>query len=403
MHPELRTARRPLLRLAAMTLLAPLLLALTHGAEVISSSKDFQLVRSISMPGVVVSGTAVGDTYFASSWQSGLYSYDISDPDDPVPLGHLGPDALLVQNSENENLATNGEILLLSRINGGGDLNRLFVIDVRDPANMSILAEVPGGGSHTMTCLYDCEWAYGSRFGTVVDLREPSEPKLVDMDWTDVIGNVSVHDVTEVRPGLVVTASTPMFALDVTDPTQPRVLAQTDADAPRTVGHGNIWPRGGKDRFLVTSSEGMNNGRCEMYGDNGKTLQIWRADGWQGRGFAPVGTYTLENGDGSDGQPPLSFGVQGCSAHWADEHPSFRNGGLVAMAAFGHGVRLLDVSSQGEPREVAYFLKDLQASIDLEWITDRLLYVVEDGEGGGIDIIEYTGPLPEKAGPLSSS
>ena len=71
------------------------------------------------------------------------------------------------------------------------------------------------------------------------------------------------------------------------------------------------------------------------------------------------------------------------------------------MAAWAHGVRLLDISSSGEPREVGYFMKDLQAAVDVEWVTDRLLYVVEDGSGGAVDIVKYTGPLPKRPGPLS--
>ena len=33
----------------------------------------------------------VGDTYFISSWQTGLYSYDISNPKQPVELDHVQP------------------------------------------------------------------------------------------------------------------------------------------------------------------------------------------------------------------------------------------------------------------------------------------------------------------------
>lgn len=399
-HGLALASRRGIILGLAVTLAALTLGSHAPAGAVLATSKDFRLVTSLPTPGVAVSGTAVGNIYFASSWQSGLYAFDISDPKAPVQVGHLGPDKLLVQNSENERMTTNGKILLLSRINGGGELNRLIVIDVRDPANMRILAELPGAGSHTMRCLYDCAWAYGSRFGHIVDLRVPSEPKLLDKKWTTAIGAASVHDVTEVRPGLVVTSSTPAYALDVTDPTNPRVLARTGPSEQNT-GHNNIWPRGGEDRFLITASEGSNNGFCEDFRDNGKTLQVWDTEDWEERGFVRAGTYTLANGEGSDGQPFVSVGIQGCSAHWADEHPSFHDGGLVAMAAFAHGVRLLDISAEGEPREVAWFLKDVHQAVDVEWITDRILYVIEDGRGGGIDIIEYTGPLPTEPGPLS--
>ncbi|MGH2729484.1 MAG: LVIVD repeat-containing protein, partial [Actinomycetota bacterium] len=368
-------------------------------ADVISESKNFRLIDSITIGGVAVSGQVVGDTYFVSSWQTGLYSYDVSDPKEPKQLDHMGADEIQIQSNENEDMATNGEILLLSQFNRTDALNRLLVIDVRNPKDMNVIATLPGAGGHTLTCLYDCKWAYGSGSGSssagiIVDLRNPREPKLLDERWSDAMGGKSAHDVTEVKPGLVVTSSTPMFVLDVSDPTKPRVLARTDPSAPHT-GHNNIWPRAGKDRFLISASEGVNNGRCEMYDEDGKTLQVWDMTDWRTGNLKPIGSYTLTNGTGSDGHPPLDLlGVQGCSAHWAQEHPSFNNGGLVAMAAYSQGVRLLDVGEDGKPREVGYFLKDIHGAIDVEWITDRIVYVIEDGGGvGGFDVIEYTGKL----------
>jgi hypothetical protein len=137
----------------------------------------------------------------------------------------------------------------------------------------------------------------------------------------------------------------------------------------------------------------VNNGRCELYSDeDGKTLQVWDTSNWRSGGLKAAGTYTLDH---SEGHPPVdALGVQGCSAHWADEHPSFDDGGLVAMSAYSHGVRLLEVSGDGKIREVGWFLKDVHGAIDQEWVTDRILYVIEDGGGiGGFDVIEYTGKL----------
>ena len=368
-------------------------------SEVISKSKNFRHVGNVTIGGVAVSGRAVGDTYFISSWQTGLYSYDISDPENPKQLDHMTADEILVTNNENEDLATNGKILLLSRFNRAEPINSLLVIDVRNPKDMKVIATLDGAGAHTITCLYDCKWAYGSSAGSsshgiIVDLRNPRKPKLLDKSWSEAMGGTTAHDVTEVRPGLVVTSSSPMFALDVSNPAKPRRMMSTNGAVPHT-GHNNIWPRAGKDRFLITASEGVNNGRCEMYDDDGKTLQIWDTTSWRRRGFKPVGTYTLTNGTGSDGHPPVdALGVQGCSAHWAQAHPTFHNGGLVAMAAYSQGVRLLDVGSDGKPREVGWFLKDVHGAIDVEWINDRIMYVVEDGGGiGGFDIIKYTGKL----------
>ena len=388
--------------MAALGVLA-MLLAPAKGEEIISRSKNFKLVTNVPLGGITVGGQAVGDTYFVSSWQTGLYSFDISDPENPKQLGHLGTEELLPQNNENEDLATNGEIVLLSRFNRTGSTNALMVIDVRNPKDMKIIATLAGAGAHTYTCLYDCKWAYGSSAGTdsagiIIDLRNPRKPKLLDKKWSDVMGGVPAHDVTEIRPGLVVTSSSPMYSLDVTDPAKPRgarVLTGTGQNPAPHTGHNNIWPRSGRDRWLISASEAVNNGRCEMYGEDGKTLQVWDTTGWKTRGFKPAGSYTLTSGTGSDGHPPVdALGVQGCSAHWAQAHPTFHNGGLVAMAAYSQGVRLLDVSSDGKMREVGWFLKDVHGAIDVEWVNDRIIYVIEDGAGiGGFDVIKYTGKL----------
>ena len=372
------------------------LIALVPGAAggngVISESKDFELVTSVTIGGIAVGGQVIGDTYFVAGWQTGLRSYDVSDPENPVQLDHLAE----VSHNENEDLATNGKILLLSKFNRADPVNHLAVVDVSDPEDMKVISTLPLAGSHTLECLYDCKWAYGSGSkqasdGIIIDLRNPKKPKLLDKKWSDVTGTPA-HDVTEVRPGLVVTSSTPMFALDTTDPANPKILQKTDDQAPNT-GHNNIWPRSGKDRFLLSASETSANGRCELYSDDdGRTLQVWDTRGWRSSGFKPAGAYTLDH---SEGHPPVdATGVQGCSAHWAHEQPDFDNGGLVAMAAWSHGVRLLEVSGNGDIKEVGWFLKDAHGAVDVEWVTDRIVYVIEVGGGiGGFDVIKYTGKL----------
>ena len=388
--------KRALLAVVALLLTV---LAMPVRGDVLADSKHFRLIDSVPIGGVAVSAQAVGDTYFISGWQSGLFSYDISDPRAPQLLDHMTADEIQITHNENEDMATNGEILLLSQFNRADPVNRLLVIDVRDPSDMKVMASLPGAGGHTLECLYDCKWAYASgskqaNAGLVVDLRNPKEPKIAGEGFRAAMLDAPAHDVTEARPGLVVTSSTPMFILDTTNPVKPKVLTQTENMAPHT-GHNNIWPRGGKDRFLISASEGSNNGRCELYDEDGKSLQVWDTTGWRTRGLRPLGTYTLTS---DEGHPPVdALGVQGCSAHWAHEHPSFHDGGLVAMAAWSHGVRLLDVAGDGKIREVGYFLKDVHGAVDVEWVTDRILYVVEVGGGvGAFDIVEYTGPLPSR-------
>ncbi len=112
-----------------------------------------------------------GDYLYLTSWKS-ISIYDISDPLNPKlsayqPIGFM---------FENENVATDGEILLFSEELPG---NALHVYDVSDKTKIEEIATVEGAGDHTTTCILDCEWAYGSD-GSITDLRDPENPVLQD-------------------------------------------------------------------------------------------------------------------------------------------------------------------------------------------------------------------------------
>lgn len=58
----------------------------------------------------------------------------------------------------------------------------------------------------------------------------------------------------------------------------------------------------------------------------------------------------MKNGTYADGNPPAN--VIGCSSSFFEEHPRFRNGGVVVVAFFEHGSRILKVSTRGKISEV---------------------------------------------------
>ena len=348
--------------------------------------------------GVAEGGRLVGSTFFMTNNNQGLFSYDVSKPESPRKLDHL----VLAHAAENEDVATNGRILLLSQL---GDVYHLSdgvarqghwlnVIDVRDPANMTVIAKVDGGGDHTWDCVLDCTWAY-SATGQILDLRDPTAPKLLEERWRDALDpEVSpgfAHDVSEVAPGLIMVATTPMLLLDAREnPAKPKVIATAPEDS-ANAHHNIVWPRAMRDRFIVTASESQHLGRCETY--TSARLQIWDATGWERtRTWQPMGSYKPVNGTYTDGQPPVSGTWYGCSAHWAETHPYWQDGGIVAGAFYSHGARLLGVGPDGEPKELGYFMAHGAGASAVYWITDRILYVADDTRG--LDVIRYTGPLP---------
>ena len=327
--------------------------------------------------GTAIGARVIGKYMYVTSWKS-FSIYDVSDPLNPVrvsttPFGFQ---------FENEDVDTNGKIMLFSE---QLPQNRLHVWDIEDKTNPVEIAVLPGAGNHTATCILKCKYAYGSS-GAVVDLRTPSKPKLIG-SWAK--GKITgAHDVTEVAPGIVLTSSRPIQLLDARkNPAKPKVIAMGDDEAITGGVHSNIWPRKGKDKFFMLSSESNFTGRCS--GSNG-AFMTWDASNYRKtHTFQMLDIYQLDNGTWADGKPGAT--ASGCSSHWFEAHPDFRNGGMVAMGSYDHGTRFIEVSSKGKITEKDYFLPYGGQTSAAYWLTDRIVYSVDVTRG--VDILKYTGKL----------
>jgi hypothetical protein len=338
-------------------------------------------------------GTATGahvidDILYMTSWRS-MSIYDVSDPLAPVLLSRTP----LGFRFQNENVSTNGKILLISE---QAPVDRLHVWDVSDPENPTELSSLLLAGTHTATCILDCSWSYGSydfvgpqgplTGGQLVDLADPANP--VDAGhYNHDLPATQTHDVTEVRPGRVLTASAPLQLLDVReDPANPKLLAVGTNDDKRM--HTARWPRNARDRFILTTFETNGNPRCtEQSGE----FTTWNAHKWWRTGvFEPIDEYRVASGTYLDGSPAVN--QLGCSAHWFEEHPTFRNGGLVAAGFYEHGVRFLDVDRQGKISEVGYFMGWGGSTSAAYWLTDEIVYSIDYSRG--IDILRFDRTAP---------
>jgi hypothetical protein len=324
--------------------------------------------------GTAIGARVIGKFLYVTTWKS-FSIYDVSDPLNPqrlstTPFGFQ---------FENEDVDTNGKIMLFSE---SIPVNRLHVWDIEDKTNPVEIATIAGAGNHTASCLLRCKYAYGSS-GAVVDLRNPAKAKVIG-DWAkDPI--VSAHDVTEVAPGLVLTSSNPIQLLDARkNPAKPKLLA-LGADKGITGGvHSNIWPRKAKDKFFLLSSESNFTGRCS--GANG-AFMTWDASNYKKtHTFQMIDIYQLDNGTWMDGRPGAT--ASGCSSHWFEAHPKFRNGGMVAMGSYDHGTRFIEVSKKGKIAEKGYFLPYGGQTSAAYWLTKRIVYAVDVTRG--IDILKYT-------------
>lgn len=338
------------------------------------SSDNLEYLKTVPLEFDSSGGTIFGD-YFYITTSRGLTIYDISDPVNPVRAGQvLVPiDAPTLPEEDPE---TNGKILLM------GKLGTLNVIDVEDKSNPTVIGTVDGADEHTISCVLDCKWAYGSE-GVIVDLTDPTSPKIAG-NWAE--GTPSQgggHDVTEVAPGLVVTSTNPIMLLDARKtPAKPKVLAMGTPGDDRFI-HSNIWPRAMKDKFLLVSGESGGPG-CD--GDASSTFMTFDATTWKkNRSFKMIDEYYVENGLPTEGRNPESTWC----THWFETHPNFKNGGLVTIAWYEQGVRLLDISSKGKIEEVGYFLPFAGQTSATYWVNDEILYTADYTRG--FDILRYTG------------
>jgi len=336
--------------------------------------------------GTATGAKAIGKYLYVTSWKD-FSIYDLSDPEAPELLSKT----LFLEDTgeqgtgfrfENEDVATNGRILVFSQ---QLPVEHVFVYDIEDKTNPVLIGHLTEGGAHTAECLLDCTWLYSSN-GNIIDLRDPRDPKLMEEKWTTDMPATSSHDVNEVAPGVVLTSSRPVMVLDARkNPLHPKLLAAGDDDAITGGIHSNRWPRKAKDDIVLFSSESNATGRCT--GSNGAFMTWDASKDKRTKTLTLLDVYQLQNGTYSDGAPPVN-GL-GCSAHWFQEHRTFKNGGLVAMGSYEHGTRFVDIASNGKIKEVGWFVPNAGSTSAAYWINDRIVYAVDYSRG--IDVLRYTG------------
>src|SRR3954470_21457008 len=335
--------------------------------------------------GTATGARVIGHYLFVTSWKN-ISIYDIKDPLNPVNVSITPIQPMF----ENEDVSTNGKILLFSE---SVPTDNLHVWDLQDYAHPNEIATLPGAGDHTTSCLFDCRYGWGSS-GTVTDLRRVDQPKIIG-NWSQGLPGKSVHDVTELTPGMVLTASQPFMLLDATKSvTHPKLIATGSSPDKRFI-HSVLWPRQGKDKFLLIGGETNFNPRCNTTTESAHFM-VWKAGDYKKtHKFEQTDQYTYKNGVYADGNPAVNG--MGCSSHWFNPQPDFKDGGIVAVASYEHGTKFFMVDRKGKLHEAGYFEPFPGAESAAYWITKKLVYTIDYQRG--FDILEYNGPTkPEQLG-----
>lgn len=334
-------------------------------------AETISVVGVFGVGGVIRGAALEGDFLYVATTNS-LSVYDVSDP--------AGPQLLATRPSprfiHGELISTGGELLLL---NGGIGLPGLDVWNVEDKSNPVLAGSINAVGDEHFSCLLECRWAYGSA-GSVVDLRDPREPELTRFNWKTAIGlgeEMRVHRLDEYRPGFMATAprgSAPLI-VDVRRPLQPRVVARTEAASfTPSMFLYSTWPRGGDDRFVLTSTE---NGECND--DHQGALVTFDTAGWpKDRKFEVAGRYRY-SGRTED---------ESCLAYYFSLHPRFRDGGLLLLPNGLEGTRVVEVEPDGKMKELDSFVLPTSDVWLAFWADDEIFYALNTT--GEVYILRYS-------------
>ena len=421
--------RRALVTAALTTaLLAPAVPALAHPeVELTPAAADdlsFEATDNVDYLGRFPehSGTAGGAKHpggaplFYLTDPRGVYVYDTSKPEAPVRLGSLrlfqtGVGAALAQ----EDPSTNGQILLVDAAATPAGPAALQVVDVSDPTRLRVLGSVPVT-DHTWTCVTagtnTCAYAYG-RTGHIIDLTDPAAPKRLPTTWRSAVGygtttnSPYTHDLTEIRPGLVMSAGSSNVLMDTRDPARPVLLNLMKREpAFSSLGYHSVeWARGGADHYLVAGTEiapGAVPGAPRNIGgsdckDEESVIEVFDARKVKSameRYFAgevgpeAVRATTFTRLDAYDAGGRGLF-LQGKSpgnvlycAHWMEQHPRFKNGGRLTVSYYDRGTRFVDVDPKtGVMREHGWVVAADSYSGSSQWISDDVVYVMDYRRG----------------------
>ena len=418
-----RTALLPAL---VLLLLAPATPALAHPTtplaptlplDVTYAATDnvVHLGRFPEHTGTAGGALVAGGRRFLVTDPRGVHAYDTSTPSDPRLLGSLrlfqtGTGAALAQ----EDPDTDGRILLVDAATTPVGGAQLQVVDVSRPEAMRVLSTVPVT-DHTWTCVSgrdvrrtptSCAYAYG-RSGHVVDLRDPARARLLPTTWRKAVGygdrgnTPYTHDLTEIRPGLVMSAGSTSILMDTSNPERPLRLTAIDQTArfPSLGYHSVEWARGGTSPWLVLGTEIAPSGATNAAGSDcegeSSVIETWDAravvralktyrpgtgaKGLKGARFTKVDAYDA-GGRGLflDGAAP---GHLLYCAHWMEPHPGFSDRGLLAVSYYDRGTRFVEVGRDGRMREVGWIVPVDGYSGSVQWISKDVAYVMDYRRG----------------------
>jgi hypothetical protein len=359
------------------------------------------------------SGTAI-NPLTGKSEPNGTSIVDVSDPARPKLVHHIpayaGAESRAVQVVEN---FYKGEDFLL-RNQESSDFTGFEVWNITDrshPTRVSTLAPLEVAHKSwwepkTGLAYLSGTWpGWHGRHLIIYDLSDPYRPRFM-ANWglpgqeagAAVSGGLGLHHpvVMGNRAYLSYLFGGDVVILDITRPSQPRMIAHLDFSPPFSGTHTTVpfrkinvpnfnRGRGAVRDFLVISEEAFASNCREL------RRQVYIVDATVETNPVPVATFKVPDSDF------CSRGGRFGPHQFAETRDGEIIGGtLVYLAYFNAGLRVVDISDPFNPQEAGYYVPEPPAGagvvqtndVDLDY---RGYAYITDRTGLGLHIIEFTG------------
>ena len=401
-------------------------------------SPNLEFLSNLPLPSAI-SIAFIGNTAFVTT-VVGLYSVDITDPTNPQVLG-----ALPMYIWENEHMQADParNLIIIARDPRGFTTpattafpyGALHIIDVSNPRTMVQLSLHATPTGHTATCINNCTYlwvagpaspavavangadpTWGGRPMWGVNITDPSSPvdcpHFIDLNNHDGTTDYD-HDVDVDANGVAWVSGSGHIRGYWTqgqhlNPLDGKVETATACDpipyGGGDVNEGQILVQGGvmhnsnhnlgivvdgRKGDVVAATEEVTVTDCAT---SGRFLTYDVSGSYQGQAWANGGQTPFVLTKLGQWTPQNQVGSSGCdSAHWFTDNGS----GLIAIAFYSQGTRLLDIRDPRHIQQVGYYNVQNTDTWSAYWHGDNYIYVADFERG--LDILRYhpaaTGPV----------
>ena len=313
---------------------------------------------------------------------AGVSFYDVSNPRHPVPLGFIEtrPDGKSHGFEIDDNFVYACANTPESKPPMVEENMELVIIDYSNAQSPTLVSSLHIQGEHI-----------GEEFAPQDQLNPDGTPQ-----------KIACHEITKHKDRLYIAfRDAGLVVVDVSDPSQPSIISRLDYVPPFNGGglgaahtSAPVIADPDKDPTLIVQTDEIFN--CPP--GFGRIIDISTL-----ANPMVISNYRLpfidDNFDFGTGQFVCRAGQESIHLPWLD----FRSPSLLYQAWYDQGVRVWDLSNPFLPREIGYYLSPPYGGggnvgrHTREVFQDRdtgLVYTT-DGNGGGLTVLRWTGPIPE--------